>query len=147
MSIFGWSGNFDPMGQLRRVGEEIERLIEQGAGKYLGGTSYPAVVLLETETEYLISAQLVGVRREDIELTLTGETLTLRGEKKAPPDYDRNRFLRRERGFGRFNRNIVLPGPVEQNSVEAVHNAGVLTVRLKRSDAEKPKVIPVKLQS
>jgi len=148
MAIFRWPTNWlDPFGGLRHLQREMERLVGNtalGAAERISGGSYPAINVLNGPNEMIVQCELAGVARDDVELTITGETLIIKGNKKPPAGEDTLRFQRRERGVGEFRRTIVLPDKVDAGRVEADLADGVLTVKLPKSEAAKPRQIPVR---
>ena len=102
--------------------------------KTIEGTWMPPIDLTETGKEFILRVEVPGVPRENLDVHLEGELLTLTGhrEKKAH-EADEN-MLWEERETGRFTRTIRLPKAVEANKVEAVYTEGVLTVRLPKTE-------------
>lgn len=107
-------------------------------------TSYPAINIWADEDSALITAEIPGVSKDDLEINVTGDTLTITGERKQDELPEGARYHRRERSYGKFNRNIQLPYTVDINKVKANFINGVLEVNLPRIEAEKPKKIAVK---
>ena len=145
-TLFRWPGGWDPFGTLRHVQRELDRLAGRGMGGELqrvGGGTYPPVNVLTGPEEIVVQCELAGVRREDLDLSITGETLVVEGVKR-PPENEKARYHRRERGFGEFNRTIVLPDRIDADAVEAELKAGILTVRLPKSESARPRQISVK---
>ena len=144
MALFG---DFDPFSGLRRVQRELERLVDplaRSAGRYFaGGTEFPPITLAEGEGEFIVVAQMPGVPLEAIDLSLTGDSLVLRGQKKAPDGYDQLPFYRKERDFGKFARTVVLPAPVNPAACDAFFRDGVLTIRMRRVEPERPRSVPI----
>jgi len=147
-SLFRWPGGWDPFGTLRHVQREMDRLVGRSGladARRVGGGSYPPVNVLNGPEDVIVQCEVPGVRREDLDLSITGETLVIRGVKHPPVAEDQKvRFHRQERGFGQFDRTIVLPDRVDPDAVEARLNAGILSVRLPKSEAAKPRQIAVK---
>lgn len=108
----------------------------------LEGAWAPDLDLLEEPDAYLLEVELPGVDPSAIDLSLTGETLTLRGAKGSegplPP------ALLRERRVGPFHRQVTLPGAVDFEKVQAQTRHGVLQIRLPKRQADRPRVIPVR---
>jgi HSP20 family protein len=105
---------------------------------------YPAVNLYETADAYMLMAELPGLETEDIDVSLEGSTVTLRGERKI--DYANEGGVslhRRERQVGSFRRAFELPAVIDADKVEAVHRNGVLMLRLPKSAASQPRQISV----
>ncbi len=91
-----------------------------------------------------MKASIPGVDPNDVEVTLTDNTLTIKGEVKEETDVEERNYHLRERRFGSFTRNVTLPLPVDADKVEATHENGVLSLRLPKTEAVKPKKISVK---
>ncbi|MFP4353504.1 MAG: Hsp20/alpha crystallin family protein [Phycisphaerae bacterium] len=148
MTRLKWSG-WDPFGGLKLMQREMQRLVDRtftGESRYVGGGMYPPVNVYEGQDDTLVQIELPGVAEDEIDLSITGETLTIKGKKNFVGDEDQDRrYQRRERWAGEFSRTIVLPEKVEADEVEAKLTDGVLTVRLPRAEAAKPKKIAVQL--
>lgn len=104
----------------------------------------PAMDVAEEDGAYIVKASLPGVKPEEVEVTLTDNTLTIKGEVKADEEVKGEHYHLRERRYGSFLRTMTLPMPVNTEKVEAVHENGVLTLRLPKSEVVKPKKIAVK---
>lgn len=100
----------------------------------------PAVDVREAAEGYTIELDLPGLTEKDVEVTLEGKHLTIKGERKAP---EGGGYTRRERGFGAFERVFHLPDDVDGARVQAKARHGVLTVTLPRAESAKPKTIAV----
>jgi HSP20 family protein len=103
-----------------------------------------ALDVAETEGEYLVKASLPGIKPEDLEITYTNNTLTIKGEVREDKELDEARYHLRERRYGAFARSITLPAGVESEKIEANYEAGVLKLRLPKAEEVKPKKIAVK---
>ncbi len=97
----------------------------------------------ETEGEYVVKASLPGVRPEDVEITVHGDTLTIRGESKAEEDKKGEQWHLRERRYGAFQRSVALATPVDSDRANAQYEHGVLTLTLPKSESAKPRQIKV----
>jgi HSP20 family protein len=106
--------------------------------------SYPALNIWSSEEGLVVNAEVPGIDVEDIEISVVGETLTLNGARKSEDLEEGVRYHRQERGYGKFNRSVELPFPVDIDKVEATFKNGVLQISLPRSEADKPKKIVVK---
>jgi HSP20 family protein len=108
------------------------------------GAWMPAVDIYESgDREIVIKADLPGLRREDIDLTVENNTLTVRGERKPDEGVSDGQIHRGERVFGTCSRSFTLPNTVDPGRVKADYRDGVLTVRLPRRDEAKPRQIAV----
>jgi HSP20 family protein len=104
---------------------------------------YPPLNLYDAGDRYILSVQLPGMAPSDIELTITGETLTLRGERKRPEGVNEDSYRRQERPMGRWSRTITLPDRVESTQVGASFADGILTVTFPKAESAKPRQITV----
>ena len=110
------------------------------------GTWAPPVDIYETEAKDLvIKAELPDMTREDIEVTVEHDVLTLRGTKKLPADVKEEQFRRVERSYGTFNRSFTLPKTVDASKVTADYKNGVLTVKLPFREEARPRTINVEV--
>jgi len=149
MAIFRWPDGFDPASGLRLMQREMERLWSRssdlfGTMQRIGGGTFPPVNVLNSPEDMIVQCELAGVKKEDLDVSITGETLMIKGVKRPDHDEDKVRYQRRERGAGEFSRTIVLPDKVDPAKVEASLAAGILTIRLPKSQAAKPLQIAVK---
>lgn len=105
--------------------------------------SYPAVNIWTSEDNAFVTAEMPGIKSEDIDISIVDDTVTLSGTREPEELDEGTRYHRRERGFGKFTRNIQLPFNVDVNHVEAVFENGVLQISLPRAEADKPRKIAV----
>ncbi len=109
------------------------------------GESFPlALDVLEENDDYIVKASVPGVDPNQIEITLSDNMLTIKGETKSEQDVEEKNYHLRERRYGSFTRSISLPMPVDSTKVDATHENGVLTLRLPKAETVKPKRITVK---
>ena len=110
------------------------------------GSWVPAVDIYETDAhDLMIKAELPEMRREEIEVTVENNTLTLRGERNVAGDIKDEQFRRVERRYGPFTRSFTLPNTVDASKVSAEYKHGVLTVRLPFREEAKPRTINVEV--
>jgi HSP20 family protein len=98
----------------------------------------------ENEDNFVIKASVPGVNPEDIEVTVNGDVLTIRGEMKQEQEKNNERYHMRERRFGTFARSVSLPAAVKADQVEAEYHNGVLMLTLPKTEEVKPKRIQIK---
>ena len=103
-----------------------------------------AMDLYETNDEVVVKATLPGVKPEEVDITITGNTLTIRGESKQENEIKEENYIRRERRSGSFSRSVTLPGGLKSDKAEATFEDGVLTLKIPKSEEIKPKSIKVK---
>lgn len=135
--------------ELNRLRREIDRLFEEPFGFLTPSTSFfegwtPAVDIYEDNDKYVVKAELPGMKNEDIDVSLDGNTLTISGERKHEEEKQEGENYRSERFFGRFQRSITLPTMVQANQIEATYKDGILSVTLPKAEEAKPKQIQVK---
>jgi HSP20 family protein len=110
------------------------------------GNWLPPVDIYETEGhDLVIKAEVPDMTREDIEVTVENNTLTLRGTRKVPTDVKEEQFRRIERSYGTFSRSFTLPNTVDSSKVSAEYRNGVLTVKLPFREEAKPRTINVEV--
>lgn len=107
------------------------------------GAWMPAVDIRETADSLLFHAELPGMKKEDVELTLENNTLTLKGERKFERDEERENYHRIERGYGTFTRTFALPANVQTDDVKASFDNGVLTIELPKVEEAKPRRVQI----
>lgn len=140
------NGSDEPMARLRR---EIDRLFElpwEEANRDWGfhGGWAPSVDIYESNDELIVKAELPGMKKEEIELTVHEGTLTISGERKHQRTQEEVQASRAERYFGRFQRTVSLNKPIDLNEVKATYRDGILTIELPKREEAKPKQIAIK---
>ena len=108
-----------------------------------GGTWWPSVDLMENETEFKVVAELPGMKRDDIKLSITENLLTVRGEKKVHTEEKNETWHQVERSYGSFERAFQLSWPGDAGRVKAHFEDGVLAVTLPKSEASRPREISI----
>ena len=130
--------------------EWMNRMLEASPGRpqedLARGSWVPAVDIYGTgDRDLVLKAELPDMKQDEIELTVEGDTLTLRGERKLDTEVGTEQFHRIERSFGSFSRTFTLPATVDSGRVTAAYKAGVLTVRLPAREEAKPTPIKVEI--
>ena len=139
---FGRPNIWQEIDQLQR---EMNRLFDTtGKGQLFNAPAYPAINIWVNDDGQIISAEMPGLSPEEINIDVTGDALSISGERKPEPAAQDAYFHRRERSFGSFSRTIQLPFMVDTAKVEANFKNGILLIRLPRADADKPKKIIIK---
>ena len=131
--------------EMDRLQREMNRLFAQSPSRLTSAPSYPAINVWTKEDGQYVSAEMPGIRVEDIDISVNGDVLTISGERNPDAVPDEVHFHRKERGFGKFSRTIQLPFAVDTGKVEANFKDGVLNITLPRIEAELPKKIAVKI--
>jgi HSP20 family protein len=135
---------FDRFATLR---DELDRLFDRSFGPVFRtpGSSFshwaPALDVYQDKDQFTVVAELPGLKKEDIELSLQDGVLTISGERKQEKKSEEG--YRNERFFGRFQRSVTLPAGVDGNKVKATYQDGVLKVVLPKAEEAKPKQIEV----
>jgi HSP20 family protein len=130
---------------MNRLFDEVSRGFGLPAGGLVGSTGWPIVDVAETEKEIRVTAELPGLTEKDVEIVLNDDVLTLKGERKAEKDGEKDGVVFSERFFGRFQRMIPLAAEVDRDKVSASMKDGVLNIVLPKSATakEKAKRIPI----
>lgn len=109
----------------------------------VGGDWYPALDLLEEKDQYLLKADLPGIKKEDIKISFEHGVLRIDGERKSETEHKDRQAHRIERSYGRFVRVINLGTDVDQNKIKANYKDGILEICVPKSEAAQPKSIDI----
>jgi HSP20 family protein len=151
MAIVRW----DPFDAFLGAQEDLNRLFRRSWLKPVegresvaeGGTWAPAVDIYETGEAYAIEADLPGIDPKDIDVSVDDGVLSLRGERKLEKEVKEENYHRVERAYGMFSRSIRLPADADADNVKASYDNGLLKITVPKTAQEKPKSIPVKVES
>jgi len=142
---------WSPFRHLSTLRDEIDRLFDSplnalttNSQQFLSGW-LPAIDLHEDRDHLVLKAELPGMKKEDIDISLHGDVLTLSGERKEEEMFDKAEACRNERFLGKFQRSFTLPVAVDASKVQASYKDGILTVTLPKAEEAKPKHIEVKI--
>jgi HSP20 family protein len=138
---------WDPFAALTEIQSEMNRLFDSSLHRRTDweGVFTPAVDLVEEKDHFVLKADLPGLTKDDVSVTLQDNYLTIKGEKKHEAETkDANRYLS-ERVYGAFSRTIELPATVDAKKIDATFKDGVLRVTLPKTEEAKPKQIEVKV--
>lgn len=131
---------------LMALREQMSRLLEESSGGDSTPHGWaPSVDVSETALEIILQAELPGMKKDDIDIQLTGDTLTLRGERKLQSAQRGEHFHRIERQYGTWQRTFQIETPIDAARVAASYEQGVLTVRLPKQDAVQPRQIAIEV--
>jgi HSP20 family protein len=134
-------GHPDAFGDLRHMREELDRAF---GSRRRGTTSeFPPLNVWSGEHDMLVTAEVPGVDTKDIDITVDGQVLTLKGSRRQPEVTANAAAHRRERGYGTFARSVTLSSGVDIEKVQAECRDGVLKIYLPRPESEKPKRIRI----
>lgn len=144
-TLVRWNSMRDMM-DLRR---EFDRLFENALDMpaFSGDTTTwgLALDLIENEDAYVVTASVPGIDPEDLEITMSDNTLSIRGEFKKDEETQQEQYRLRERRYGSFARSVTLPTTVNREAIEAAYNDGILTLTVPKAEEVKPKRIAIKV--
>ena len=155
MAVMRWrSQGLEPWSSARDIGEvqsEMNRLFDGFFGRpaQSGVTERvwaPVADMYETKDELLIKLDLPGMNEKDIQVSITGDLLSVKGQRSETQEDKQESYYRAERWTGRFERIFQVPVPVQADKVRATYREGVLTVTLPKVEAVKPKDIRIDVQ-
>jgi HSP20 family protein len=149
MSLTRW----DPFREMVSLRDAMDRLFEESFVRPLssrtagsdGGLTVP-IDMYETEDNVVVTAPMPGLKPEDVDISITGNTLTVKGEFKAEKEGERGNWHFQERRYGRFHRSLSLPPNVDTEHVDATFEDGVLHITLPKTEEARPKQIPVSVK-
>ena len=137
----------DPFRELMSLRSAMDRMFDSAfygePSEWRSLTADLALDVTEDENEYVVKASLPGINPDDLDITFSGKTLTIKGEYKAEEEKDDVHYHLRERRYGSFSRSLSLPTPINSDAIEAKYEAGVLTLHLPKTEEAKPKRITV----
>jgi HSP20 family protein len=139
-------GTWHPMNRLATLQDELNRLFDFSApsrdsGLFSGWS--PALDIFDDKENVVVKAEIPGMKKEEIEISLHDGVLTISGERKHETEKKEGESFRSERYFGRFQRSVSLPVGVDANAVKASYKDGILTVTLPKREEAKPRQIQV----
>ncbi len=138
---------WDPFAEMATLRHTMDRIFDEGrpwrALSLNGGEAYFPVDLYETNDEVVVKASLPGVKAEDIDISVTGQVVTIKAESREEHEEKSPNYYRRERRAGSAMRQLQLPSEVDSGKAEASFENGVLRLTLPKAEAVKPKTIKV----
>jgi HSP20 family protein len=143
-AVIRWS----PARQLVRLSDAMDRMFDETWARPFARSEREFRLPLDvytTPSEIVLTANVPGLKPEDVQVTLEGDTLSIYGEFKAP--MENVEYIFQERSYGKFNRKLTINVPVDANKVEATFDSGVLTVTLPKAEAARPKTIKVEAKN
>jgi HSP20 family protein len=136
--------HFDPLANLRVFEDAFTRML---AEPQTNRPWTPSVDIYETENELVLKADLPDVDLKDIDVRVENQTLTIAGERKFEQEQSGKGFHRIERSYGRFVRSFAVPNSFDTGNIGADYKNGVLTVKLPKTEAAKPRQIKVEVKA
>ena len=145
-SIIRWA----PFRERMSLRQAMDKLFEDSfvtpsrllSGFGLDGAS--PINMYHTDNDVVVKVALPGIKTEEVDITITGETLSIKGESKAREEVKREDYLYQEHRYGTFSRSVTLPGELDTDKAEATFEDGILILIIPKSEQVKPKQIKVK---
>jgi len=139
---------WEPVREMMTLREAMDRLFDDAFTRPLslrdGESSAPAIDMYQTDNDVVVKAALPGFKAEDVQINVTGEVLTIRGEMKREEEQNEKAWHIREQRWGSFERSVALPTDVVSEKAQADFDNGILTITLPKAEEVKPKTITVK---
>jgi HSP20 family protein len=140
--------HYDPLANFPATFRNFEDVIARMLNEPRGARPWsPSVDIYETENELILKADLPDVKLEDIEVRVENQTLTLKGERKFEKNEPTQGYHRIERSYGSFVRSFTVPASVDAEKVAAEYKNGVLSVKLPKKEAAKPRQVKVEVKA
>jgi HSP20 family protein len=138
---------WEPVREMMTLREAMDRLFDDAFTRPLSlrdGWSAPAIDMYQTDNDVVVRAALPGFKADDVQINVTGDVLTIRGEIKHEEEQQEKSWHIREHRWGSFERSISLPTDVVSDRAQADFDNGILTITLPKAEEVKPKTITVK---
>jgi len=149
MDLIRW----DPFREMTSLRDAMDRLFEESFIRpsrfwpdRLERGELP-IDMYQTANDVVVKASLPGVKPEEVDISISGDTLIIKGEHKEEQEVKQEDYFRKERYYGAFNRSLILPVQVKSDKAEAVFDNGILTLTLPKAEETKPKQIKVKAKA
>ncbi len=149
MSLIRW----DPFDDLASLRESMDKLFEEfftGRPERRARAPIvwqPAIEAYETDADVVVRAELPGIDPKQVEISVTEDTLTIRGEAKSEQEEKKRNYYRRELRYGSFVRSIGLPSGVQGEKASATYKNGILEIKIPKSERARPKAVKVEVAS
>jgi HSP20 family protein len=141
--LWNWSG-FNQLTSLRdEINDLFESTFTNGNGSDVFNSWAPALDVYEDNDNLIVRAEVPGMKKDDINISLHDNVLTVSGERRNEKKYEGSQTSREERFFGRFTRSVALQKQVDSNRVKAAYRDGILTITLPKAEEAKPRQITV----
>ena len=143
MNLIPW-GSF---GEISRLRDQVDRMFEDSLWPRRTWVSAQGNLLIDmyqTDDDVVVKTSLPGINPDEVDITVTGDTLTIKGEHKEEQETKEENYHYKERRFGSFSRTVDLPAVVKSDKADATFEDGVLTLTMPKSEETKPKQIKIK---
>jgi HSP20 family protein len=139
---------FEPIKELETLSQRMQRYFEDfpSFGFEFGGNFSPRIDISEDEKNVLVEAELPGIKKDDLKITIHDNILTIKGEKKKETEKKEKNYYRSERCYGTFQRSFTLPVMVDSNKVDAKFDNGTLTLKIEKLQPTPVKVKEIELK-
>ena len=145
MAIIRWR----PMSELENFRTQMDRLFDRFSGDVDTSeeltVGYPLVDIKETKDDILLTAEIPGMSKDDVKISLAENMLTIKGEKKEEKKKDEDNYHRTERRYGSFQRSFSVSTPIDADKIKASCKDGILTIKLPKKEESKQKEIPISI--
>lgn len=138
---------WEPVREMMTLREAMDRLFDDAFTRPIsmsGMSAMPVIDMYQTADDVVVKAALPGLKTEDVQISVTNDVLTLRGEFKAEQERKEATYHIREQRQGAFERSVLLPTDVQTDKAKAEFQDGILTITLPKAEAVKPKTISIK---
>ncbi|RJP27384.1 MAG: Hsp20/alpha crystallin family protein [Candidatus Omnitrophota bacterium] len=156
MALIPWRPRetwWDPFRDLEVIQNEMNRMFNSSLVRWgdrdvglLEGAWSPAIDIYDSKDNIMVKADIPGMKKDEIEVSVHGDTLIIKGEKKQEKEVKEKDYVRTERFYGSFNRAISLPAAVDASKVNASYKNGVLELVLPKKEEAKPKQLKVDIK-
>jgi len=141
----------EPFSEMISLREAMNRLFEDSwirPGSFFLPAAFegPAIDMYQTKDEVVVKASVPGLKPEEMDVSISGDVLTIKGESKHEEKVEQDQYIYQERRFGQFCRQLVLPVQVKSDKAQARYENGVLTLRLPKAEEAKPKSLKIKVK-
>jgi HSP20 family protein len=143
---FGIADRWEPFRNVTDIQGEVNRLFDTFLGRPTAPATrswLPAVDMRETKDDLVLTVEVPGVHEKDVKVSITGDLLTIRGERRWDEDAKDQQYLHVERVYGQFERMVQLPMAVQAEKVKATYRDGVLQITLPKAEELKPREIKI----
>ncbi|MDD5511143.1 MAG: Hsp20/alpha crystallin family protein [Dehalococcoidales bacterium] len=145
MTMIRW----EPLREMTTLRNAMDRLLEDSFVRPSRlwpeiGIGNLSVDMYQTADDVVVKAAIPGIKPEEVDITISGDTLTIRGEQKEDREVKEEDYFYKERRYGTFSRSVAIPVQVKSDKAEAVFENGILTLTLPKAEEIKPKQIKVK---
>lgn len=152
IDLWGPMLRWNPLREMERMRQEMERFFDRGLLPMRGGEEAmtlsewsPSVDIIEDDNEFTVKAELPEVNKEDVKVTVEGNILAIRGERKAEKEERGRKFHRIERSYGSFERSFTMPDGTDAEKIKSEFKDGLLVVHMPKNPEIKRKALEVKI--